>query len=972
MTVKIRRALGALATGLLLGTGSSFAEGLPPVDLPAGYEQLEYVESTGQQYIDLQVSPDSTMRCSLSFVLNNGITGEAFLFGCRKALQDRAFYLSHQNGSKVGFRFARGDKYVQALNKVTEIVDTYHEVELSAKNAFVLNDDVIGDLSDAAEFANDDSLYLFWVNDPARNLTKGKMQLYSCKLWKGGELVRSLVPARFTDGLGLSSVGVYDLVEGKFYLPEESRTLVAGPATVKRPVLALPPGYTQLDYVSSHGHELLNTKIVPDDTTEMHLRFVPHDTKDAHILGSRKAFQQQAFGLSKNNGLRMAFGTYYLDSWLWTADKEMDVLFCEKQFRVNGVVCSDGGRFGEESPFNGVGPLYVFTVNDNGVPHSQYSNIDLMELAITTNGVSARKFLPAKDAEGNVGLYDFVSSRFITCSQGELTAGPEKPGSIVFSDARYENGALRVTLTRLGALPATDVTFAFGGMIGGDTAAEWEGSRMVGHFNQGEYRIELAVDDLPTTARYGRFFVVGCASDVLEVYALRTPPLPSGYRAVKCVRSDGLRYENGAFAKDATGKVKGCAVDTGYVHKRQTRVECVAEVEKVSLGYSALFGARTGDQWANGGGYAFFVADNLSSVPRYSRSGDKVLGKVGDFPYRTKVKVVTEDDTAAWYAESTGEKLGELTTTALIDDGINSMAIFDLNASPNGGFQADASFAKASVYSFRMIDDGEVSRDFIPCLNEYGEPGFYETVMGKFHGNCRNLVDCDFETDLPTTRATYTWTGGGASADWSDAANWICSKECAAGVPGWSSTVVFPSGSWTVRLDRPLGIRALDLSAANVKLRLCSTNLAAKVLVRSDLTFGSASDPDEQGLWFAGCGMKVAGNLVAAAGASELPLHFVVPKDGYAGAPFDVAGKAFTGSVRGRVYVEEESPALKVSGTTQTALLSSDTDMTVGNVTLEPMPKRHPKRDGSFAWEGAKKLNATLEGCGTGLMLLLF
>ena len=41
---------------------SSFAE--ESVTLPAGYDLLEYVESTGLQYIDLRLKPDDTMTSS--------------------------------------------------------------------------------------------------------------------------------------------------------------------------------------------------------------------------------------------------------------------------------------------------------------------------------------------------------------------------------------------------------------------------------------------------------------------------------------------------------------------------------------------------------------------------------------------------------------------------------------------------------------------------------------------------------------------------------------------------------------------------------------------------------------------------------------------------------------------------------------------------------------------------------------------
>ena len=956
--------IGKLCCALLASVPFvSLAVGLDVVELPAGYEQLEYIDSTGYQYIDLQITPDSTMTCSLEFEYLGMQNDAVFFLGSRNAYKDHAFYLTHQasGSADAGFAFARGDKVASSKLHTAG----YHTASLTAEEAFVLDDRTVDDLSDVAEVANNHSIYLFTANNGGSASTQAsKMRLYSCTLTKSGEPVRSLIPARY-----FGVAGVYDLVEGKFYPPKRVGTgagLVAGPPKIVSVPRVMPSGYTQLEYVSSHGKELLDTEIVPDNETEMHARLTPHDDKDVHIIGSRKGFQQQSYEVANLGGLCMYFDTTYGSSGLKYLGEMIDISLYKKRFYVRN---GEYGDFSNRSSFVGAGSMYVFNINNNGSPHDQYATIDLAELQIVTNGVPARDFVAAKDAQNAPGLYDFVTGRFFTCSKGTLTAGPEKKieadETVVFADERYEDDTLLLTVTRQGGLSAaTDITLAYGSEIGGDTVEDWEGSRVVGHFNQGQNSVELAIDDLPDTARFGRLFTENGASAAIEIYTILgryvRPSLPSGYRAVEFIRSSAVQ--------------KGYIIDTGYVCKRQTRIECVVNVEKKTCstaGFSAVFGSRLGSTWTFGS-YAFFVIDGNNFAPRYNRGDAKVVGEAGAFPYGTKVKVITQGDKAEWYSDPEGEMLGELTTAAMIDDGVNTMAIFDLNDQAFGsGLNISGSTVAMALYSFQMLDGGHVSRDFVPCLNKNGEPGLYETITGAFHGN-RGTMNVDFETDLPTTLATYTWTGAGASANWTDAANWSCSSETAANVPGWSSTVVFPSGTWTVNLDRPVGVKALDLSAADVRLRLVAKEPGTTLTARSDLQFGAVSDSARQGLWLVGSALTVWGDLVAGSGASELPLHFVVPKGGYSAAPFTVAGKSFTDAVRGRIYTEAKSPALKVDGTTQVPLVFSvNYDMAKANVTLEPLPKRHPTRDSAYVWDGVRGIGATLEGYPQGLILFL-
>ena len=123
--------------------------------------------------------------------------------------------------------------------------------------------------------------------------------------------------------------------------------------------------------------------------------------------------------------------------------------------------------------------------------------------------------------------------------------------------------------------------------------------------------VNKAIADLPASARFGRFFTANGSSAPIEIFTIlgrySRPALPSGYLGVEYIRSGTLQY--------------GYIIDTGYVHLRQTRIECVADVEKTppkyasggNLGWAALFGSRLGLAWTPAGGYAFFALDDKAT-----------------------------------------------------------------------------------------------------------------------------------------------------------------------------------------------------------------------------------------------------------------------------------------------------------------------------------------------------------------------
>lgn len=188
--------------------------------LPSAYRQVEYIESTGTQYIDTGFIPTINSRYELDvqFIepsskteFCNGVTGyeinegNYFRFGIGCLTENYA--ASYPNN----WYFAVADKNNYPLGK-----DTHrHLFYIDMQNGSYGFDDTVYYQS-ITQFTQRFSLYLFARNHVTYSIIDCycHQKLYGCKLYEGGEKVRDFIPCyRKLDGVA----GMYDLVEGKFY-----------------------------------------------------------------------------------------------------------------------------------------------------------------------------------------------------------------------------------------------------------------------------------------------------------------------------------------------------------------------------------------------------------------------------------------------------------------------------------------------------------------------------------------------------------------------------------------------------------------------------------------------------------------------------------------------------------------------------------------------------------------------------------
>lgn len=206
-----------------------------PAILPSGYTQLEYLQSSGTQYINTNMF--YTHVKATYEIMSVGSTYIA-IFGSRTSSSSSnqfAFgYAAHQSPKLWRFDYENEHQALDSLTVGTELPwDGKHTISIDSNNGSILIDNNLINLGFPAsiEASNTLPLYLFALNTNGTAGEIGNTRIYSFKLYDTNynfmteKPVLNLVPARNSSG----ALGMYDTIGGKFYTNAGTGTFIAGP-----------------------------------------------------------------------------------------------------------------------------------------------------------------------------------------------------------------------------------------------------------------------------------------------------------------------------------------------------------------------------------------------------------------------------------------------------------------------------------------------------------------------------------------------------------------------------------------------------------------------------------------------------------------------------------------------------------------------------------------------------------------------
>lgn len=194
----------------------------PAVSVPTGYTQLEYIESSGTQYIDTGISAPNGFKAVIDWEF--------------KSLNQYANVIGADNGSStfnllcVGspssyyWQLGAGDtKDSSAKSAVNTRYNINVSTERSSAYIEVNNESLLTLTNSNTRTAKD--LFIFAENEKGIAKYFSSAKMYSCKIINDNSVVRDYIPAKRNSD---SVVGLYDLVSKTFFTNAGTGTFTAG------------------------------------------------------------------------------------------------------------------------------------------------------------------------------------------------------------------------------------------------------------------------------------------------------------------------------------------------------------------------------------------------------------------------------------------------------------------------------------------------------------------------------------------------------------------------------------------------------------------------------------------------------------------------------------------------------------------------------------------------------------------------
>lgn len=373
------------------------------------YSYLNYIESTGTQYINTGIAENAAygveMKC---LVTGLAVNWQSLLSGTL----DNFTIGSVDANKNVFYLRLRTVEVCRPSGMYSDKINT-----ISIKNGLVhLNGNLVGTYTHGALSTATGALYVFANNALSRY---GKMRLYGLKIYDAnGNVSRDFIPCNYG-----GSIGLFDNVTQAFYGNAGTGTFMYGNKG---------GSYQWLDYIQNTGVEYIDTGY-PAPEGFISEAVVEYVTKSGgYILGSHniaKPWGRNGYGINSGGYWEIGTGdTYHASS----SQVALNTRYTVKVSSVKGNSYMDvnGSRVisTTDSSSRCSDNIWVF--------HNQYykhngrtvSQIRLYSLKFwLPNGTLIRDFVPCISPSGKVGLYDKVTKRFFGNSgSGNLIAGTAK------------------------------------------------------------------------------------------------------------------------------------------------------------------------------------------------------------------------------------------------------------------------------------------------------------------------------------------------------------------------------------------------------------------------------------------------------------------------------------------------------------------------------------------------------------------
>lgn len=179
--------------------------------LPSEYTQVDYIESSGSQYIDTGIKGNQDTKTEIIFEITNlNYSSNKSFFGSRISTYSKHYGITIASGDQLDTLFSGyGTNSTSSQEKLT--IDTKYKI-VKDKNILYLNDTRILE-QPYSTFETPTNMYIFAMNQEGAKFYSS-IRLFNLKIYNDNTIIRDFIPCyRNSD----NEVGLYDLVNNVFY-----------------------------------------------------------------------------------------------------------------------------------------------------------------------------------------------------------------------------------------------------------------------------------------------------------------------------------------------------------------------------------------------------------------------------------------------------------------------------------------------------------------------------------------------------------------------------------------------------------------------------------------------------------------------------------------------------------------------------------------------------------------------------------
>lgn len=403
----------AVLTGVLAASAAG---------LPKEYARVEWIGSTGTQYIKTGIVPNGEkVKVDIKYAFTK-LGAEVYAFGY--------FSTSGSFGTAVGVNASYKVRYrVYKTAGVGDAADTgVHEMSLNAVGGTVMDGNVLD--ASMAEVVDSGAMeYYAFGRNVDNSFNPSSVRIYHLAIDLNGRPARDFVPCRrLSDG----EPGLYDLVEGGFYENDGTGRFDAG-ATIARA-----SEVQRLEYAESTGTQYVDTGVaplgrVPEVRMDYQMMALVDDTCPFGYWDSHSGISTGTSIGIKDNKMRYRVAGKAEYYGVADTNRHTIVMNSPDGTFIDEHLVSEGfrGAVDSSSSLN----YYLFARNYFDTTYrALFTSARIYSFVLKIDGVTVLDLVPVRlRANGEVGLWDQERKLFYAPTGGALIAGPEiRSGFMVF------------------------------------------------------------------------------------------------------------------------------------------------------------------------------------------------------------------------------------------------------------------------------------------------------------------------------------------------------------------------------------------------------------------------------------------------------------------------------------------------------------------------------------------------------------